>query len=172
MNLPEKYEILIITLSDRASRGEYKDLSGFAIRERLSDFFKSHDWIFNIEMALIPDDSDRLKELLEKAQNNYNIIVTTGGTGIGPRDITIETVRPLLSKEIPGIMEYVRIKYGSDNPAALLSRGVAGIMGKSLIYTLPGSVRAVNEYITEILKTLQHTLMMQHGIDTHLKING
>ena len=86
----------------------------------------------------------------------YNIIITTGGTGIGPRDITVETVTPMLTKEIPGIMEYIRIRYGTEKPNALLSRGVAGIIGKSLIYTLPGSVRAVEEYMTEILKTLKH----------------
>ncbi len=77
----------------------------------------------------------------------------------------------MLSKEIPGIMEFIRVKYGTGNPAALLSRGIAGIMGKALIYTLPGSVRAVNEYMTEILNTLEHTFMMQYGIDTHGKIS-
>ena len=97
----------------------------------------------------------------------YNIIFTTGGTGIGPRDITTDTVRPMLSKEIPGIMEFIRVKYGMEKPNALLSRSLAGIIGKSLIYTLPGSVKAVDEYIDEILKTIDHTVMMQYGIDKH-----
>jgi molybdopterin biosynthesis enzyme MoaB len=66
-------------------------------------------------------------------------------------------------------MEYIRIKYGADKPSALLSRGVAGIAGKSLIYTLPGSLKAVEEYMTEILKTLEHTILMQYGVDTHKK---
>ena len=66
-------------------------------------------------------------------------------------------------------MEFIRIKYGTEKPNALLSRGVAGIIGKSLIYTLPGSVRAVEEYMTEILKTLKHTIYMQYGIDSHEK---
>jgi molybdopterin biosynthesis enzyme MoaB len=73
----------------------------------------------------------------------------------------------LLVKEIPGIMEFIRIRYGAEKPNALLSRGVAGIIGKSLIYTLPGSVRAVEEYMNEILKTLKHTIFMQFGIDRH-----
>jgi molybdopterin adenylyltransferase len=167
MNLPEKFEILIITLSDRASRGEYQDLSGPKVRERITDFFISAGWAYNIRTALIPDDSSVLKDLLRDAGNESNIIITTGGTGIGPRDITTETVIPLLSKEIPGIMEFIRIKYGTEMPAALLSRGVAGIIGKSLIYTLPGSVRAVDEYMTEILKTLKHTIYMQYGVDKH-----
>jgi len=167
MNLPEKFEALIITLSDRAFAGEYKDMSGLRIREKLSDFFKSRNWTCNIEMIIIPDDADQLKTLLKKAMHKNNIIITTGGTGIGPKDITVESVRPLLSKEMPGIMEFIRVKYGTGNPGALLSRGVAGIIGNALIYTLPGSVRAVNEYMTEILVTLEHTLMMQYGIDTH-----
>ena len=70
-------------------------------------------------------------------------------------------------KEIPGVMEFIRIIYGTMKPSALLSRGVAGILGQSLIYTLPGSVRAVEEYMNEILKTLQHTIYMQYGIDKH-----
>jgi len=169
MNLPDKYEVLIITLSDRAHRGEYEDLSGPAIREMLSEYFGSAGWQFNINTTLIPDDADILKELLRSAGAVYNIIITTGGTGIGPRDITVETVKPLLSKEIPGIMEFIRVKYGTEIPNALLSRGVAGIIGNSLIYTLPGSLKAVQEYMAEILKTLEHTVLMQYGIDKHHK---
>ena len=167
MNLPEKFEVLIITLSDRAHRGEYEDLSGPGIREKISEYLSSINWVYNINLILIPDDATVLRELIKKASGSYNIIITTGGTGMGPRDITVETVTPLLTKEIPGIMEFIRIKYGTEKPNALLSRGVSGIIGKSLIYTLPGSVRAVEEYMTEILKTLKHTVYMQYGIDTH-----
>ena len=167
MNLPEKFEILIITLSDRAYRGEYEDLSGPKIKEMITHFFQSEGWPFNINSTLIPDEVTNLRDLLKAAENSCNIIITTGGTGIGPRDITIETVTPLLVKEIPGIMEFIRIRYGAEKPNALLSRGVAGIIGKSLIYTLPGSVRAVEEYMNEILKTLKHTFFMQFGIDRH-----
>jgi molybdenum cofactor synthesis domain-containing protein len=169
MNLPEKFEVLIITLSDRAKRGDYEDLSGPKIREKISEFFSLVGWDFNINLTLIPDDAAILRELLKSAAGVYNIVLTSGGTGIGPRDITVETVTPLLTKEIPGIMEFIRIKYGTKKPNALLSRSVAGIIGKSLIYTLPGSVRAVEEYMTEILKTLKHTIYMQYGIDTHEK---
>ena len=167
MNLPEKFEILIITLSDRAYRKEYDDLSGPRVKQLITDFFIAAGWSFNVNLVLIPDDSQILKDLIIDAGSNYNIIITTGGTGIGPRDITVETVTPLLSKEIPGIMEFIRIKYGSEKPDALLSRGVAGITGKSLIYTLPGSVKAVEEYMSEIVKTLKHTIYMQYGVDKH-----
>jgi molybdenum cofactor synthesis domain-containing protein len=167
MKLPERLEVLIITLSDRAYRGDYKDLSGPAIRDKLSGYLDSSGRSYKINQTLIPDDSEMLNELLKGAGSVYDIIITTGGTGIGPGDITVETVRPLLSKEIPGIMEFIRVKYGTEKPNALLSRGVAGILGKALIYTLPGSVKAVNEYMTEILKTLDHAIQMQYGIDTH-----
>jgi molybdopterin adenylyltransferase len=169
MNLPLKYNVIIITLSDRASRGEYQDLSGPRIGEKISEYLSSIGWQYEITYSLIPDDPSVFKELLKSAGGKYNLIFTTGGTGIGPRDITIETVVPMLSKEIPGIMEFIRIKYGTQKPNALLSRGVAGVLNKALIYTLPGSPRAVEEYMEEILKTLQHTVYMQYGIDNHAK---
>ena len=169
MNLPEKIEILIITLSDRASRGEYEDLSGPLVKEIISEYFSALKWKYSVNNTLIPDDAVILTGIMENASNQYNVIITTGGTGIGPRDITVETVTPMLNKEIPGIMEFIRIKYGKEKPNALLSRGVAGIMGISIVYTLPGSVKAVKEYMNEILKTLEHTIYMQYGIDTHKK---
>jgi molybdopterin adenylyltransferase len=169
MNLPDRFEVLIITLSDRAFKGEYHDLSGPRIMEKLSEFFTDRKWKSDIRTALIPDDTGTLQKLIGEASETMNIIFTTGGTGIGPRDITVEVVKPLLLKEIPGIMEFIRIKYGAERPNALLSRGVAGIVGRSLIYTLPGSLKAVDEYMTEILKTLEHTILMQHGIDSHDK---
>lgn len=169
MNFPEKFEVIIITLSDRAAKGEYKDLSGPRISDMLTDYFRSMNWDNSITLKIIPDDGVMLSDLLIYSFVRYNIIITTGGTGIGPRDITVDTVLPLLTKEIPGVMDYIRVKYGADNPGALLSRGVAGIAGKSLIYTLPGSVKAVEEYMTEILRTLRHTLEMQYGVDTHKK---
>jgi len=169
MNLPERFNVLIITLSDRAFRGEYQDLSGPLIKKLLTDFFESSGWQADIKTTLMPDDGELLRNIIIDAGSEYNMIFTTGGTGIGPRDVTIDTVKPLLSKEIPGIMEFIRIRYGADHPNALLSRGVAGITGNSLIYTLPGSVRAAGEYMTEIVKTLHHAVLMQYGIDTHEK---
>ena len=137
------------------------------IRESFLSYFESKGCRRWPSSSLIPDDPSVLGRLLEEAKDKYNFIFTTGGTGIGPRDITVDTVKKYLEKEIPGIMEFIRVRYGATHPAALLSRGVAGIAGKSLVYTLPGSVRAVNEYLDEIFRTLEHAVLMQYGIDTH-----
>jgi len=167
--LPEIFRILIITLSDRAFNGIYEDRSGPAVEELVKGFFTRMAWACRTERIILPDDAAMLHENLTKAINEFEIIFTTGGTGIGPRDITVDTVKPLLVKEIPGIMEYIRIKYGASKPSALLSRGVAGVAGKSLIYTLPGSEKAVNDYMEEITRSLAHTLEMLYGIDSHMK---
>jgi molybdenum cofactor synthesis domain-containing protein len=169
MNIPEEIEILVITLSDRASRGDYEDLSGPTVSQKVQNYFETLNIKCTVTGILIPDDSEELLEILNVSVANFDIVFTTGGTGIGTRDITVETIKPLLTKEIPGIMEFIRVKYGFEKPNALLSRGVAGLIGNTLIYTLPGSVKAVNEYMEEILKTLLHTLQMLYGIDTHGK---
>ena len=165
---PRIFRVLIITLSDRASAGEYEDRSGPVIGERVQSYFDSIKWKCAINRQLIPDDDDLLRELLLQAKLNHtDIVFTTGGTGIGPRDFTPDVVKPLLDKEIPGIMELIRYKYGQEKPNALLTRAVAGVMGNSLVYTLPGSVKAVEEYTTEIFSTLKHSVFMLNGLDLH-----
>lgn len=166
--IPKVYKVHVITLSDRAFKGEYEDISGPRILELLEAFFEMNNNQFEIEHTIIPDDPEALRALLERAEDNkIDVVFTTGGTGVGPRDYTPEVVQDLLDKEIPGIMEAIRLKYGMEKPNALLSRGVAGLMGQTFVYTLPGSVRAVNEYMEEILKTLKHLMYMLYGLDAH-----
>ncbi len=166
--IPRVFSIMVITLSDRASRGEYSDRSGPRIVELLNTHFKKTKRLLTVSQELIPDSKEHLAALVLRGSSlKYDAIITTGGTGIGPRDITVETIRPMLDKEIPGIMEMIRVKYGAGKPNALLSTGVAGIIGDTLIYTLPGSVKAVNEYMEEILKTFQHLIYMRQGLDLH-----
>lgn len=165
---PKVLSFMVVTLSDRASRGEYEDKSGPAIVEMIKNKYRGGNRKIQIHHHLIPDDGEKLKKLLLQAhEENVDFVITTGGTGIGPKDITIETVRPLLDKEIPGIMEMIRVKYGEEKPNALLSRGVAGLMGSTFVYTLPGSVKGVKEYMTEILKTNDHLVYMLNGLDAH-----
>lgn len=165
---PRKLRFLVVTLSDRAAAGQYADRSGPRICEILADFLTGKRWHPQIETALIADDTAELRRRLAAAiEAGVDVIVTTGGTGVGPRDITPEVVTALCQKQIPGIMEHIRAKFGAANPNALLSRSVAGVAGTSQIYALPGSPRAVEEYLGEIVKTLEHVLCMLHGLDVH-----
>ena len=164
----KEFKILIITLSDRASAGAYSDRSGPRVKKLMEEYFDQISRNCIIETEVIPDDAKSLEKLVQNARNEQvDLVVTTGGTGIGAKDITVETIQPMLDKEIPGVMEMIRMKYGSEKPNALLSRGVAGVMGETLVYTLPGSVKAVNEYMEEICKTLEHLFYMLHGLDAH-----
>ena len=168
MYVPKVLRFKLVTLSDRASRGDYEDRSGPKIAERLEKHFEGRNRKILIESEIIADEAHLLENIInESVKKGMDVIISTGGTGAGPRDITAETVKPLLHKEIPGIMEMIRVKYGSQKPNALLSCGVAGFVNNTLIYTLPGSVRAVNEYMEEILKTLEHLIYMRHGLDLH-----
>ncbi len=166
--LPKIYKVLVITLSDRAYKGTYDDKSGPAVVGKVDDFFQSIKWQHTLDTMVIPDDERMLRgNLLKAKEHGYDLVITTGGTGIGQRDITPDVAKDMLDKEIPGIMEMIRMKYGAEKPNALLSRGVAGIMENTFVYTLPGSVKAVNEYMTEITKTLKHLFLMRMGIDSH-----
>ena len=165
---PRHLNIRVITLSDRAYNGEYQDLSGAKALEMLQSFFKGKRWHSNFSKIVIPDDESLLTKELKKAQKGeFDIVITTGGTGISPRDITPDVVLKYLDKNTSGIMDFIRIKYGTSNPKALLSRSVAGIMGKTQVYALPGSVKAVEEYLTEIIPLLEHQIIMIYGIDGH-----
>jgi molybdopterin adenylyltransferase len=165
---PKVITLKVITLSDRASSGIYTDRSGPLVIELMEAYFSSISYPVKIEHSIIGDDKDHLHNMLLKCRDQkIDVVITTGGTGISPRDITPDTVKMLLDKEIPGIMEFIRIKCGQKNNSALLSRSIAGVMGHSLVFTLPGSVQAVNEYLEEITKGLKHMIFMINQIDSH-----
>ena len=168
IHLARPLRVNVFTLSDRASRGEYEDKSGPRVMELAEQFFRKKRWHLELDGKVLPDDPGRLRnELLAARASGVDIVITTGGTGVGPRDTTPEVVMSLADKLIPGIMEHVRTEYGREKPNALLSRSVAALAGRTLIYALPGSVRAVEEYMAEILKTIEHLVAMLHGLDTH-----
>jgi molybdenum cofactor synthesis domain-containing protein len=166
--VPRIFKVKIITLSDRASQGFYEDRSGPRVNQLTREFFEKNNREHDIENVIIPDDGSALTREIQKGLDaKADIIFTTGGTGIGPRDITPDVVKPLFDKEIPGIMELIRVKYGMDKPNALLSRSVAGVINKSLVYTMPGSPKAIQEYTHEIFKTVMHSMLMLHDINAH-----
>ena len=165
---PKVIKVHIITLSDRASQGIYEDKSGPLLKKLSEDFFVGNGRQVAVENTVIPDDEAQLRTLLEfLIEKKNDIIFTTGGTGIGPRDITPDVIKSVLDKEIPGIMEMIRVKYGMQFPNALVSRSIAGVAGKTLIYALPGNPKAVKEYADEIFKTVEHSFRMLHNIDEH-----
>ena len=165
---PRLIKVHIITLSDRASQGIYEDKSGPLLKKLSEEFFLSVGRKVEVENSVIPDDEHLLKSLIESLiKRNIDILFTTGGTGIGPRDITPDVIKELLDKEIPGIMEMIRMKYGMQFPNALISRSIAGVAGKTLIYVLPGNPKAVKEYSDEIFKTVEHSFRMLYNIDEH-----
>jgi len=165
---PKIIKVHVITLSDRASQGIYEDKSGPLLKKLSEEFFLGNGRHVEIENTIIPDNEVQLRDLLKQLiGKNTDVIFTTGGTGIGPRDITPDVVKSILDKEIPGIMEMIRMKYGMEFPNALISRSIAGVAGKTLIYALPGNPKAVKEYADEIFKTVEHSFRMLNSIDEH-----
>lgn len=166
--VPKVFRIKVITLSDRASQGIYKDKSGPLIEKLAGNWFQSQGYNFETDRVVIPDEKKLLEIELQKAvSENMDLVYTTGSTGIGPRDIAPDVVKQFIDLEIPGIMEMIRMKYGAEKPNALLSRSVAGVKGQTPVFALPGSTKAVHEYLTEIHKILMHTYLMLNGIDSH-----
>lgn len=163
--IPKPLRIKVITLSDRADAGDYLDRSGPKIQELLADFFEDKRWHTEYLYALVPDDENKLiGELNSSLNENVDIVFTTGGTGIGPRDITPEAVERFADKLVPGIMDAVRLKYYDRIPSAVLSRSVFAVKNQTMIFCLPGSVKAVEEYVSEITKILEHAIIMLHGL--------
>ncbi|MCF8333961.1 MAG: hypothetical protein K9I47_07425 [Bacteroidales bacterium] len=162
---PKTFNVLVITLSDRASKGEYKDKSGPFVAKQLKDFFHYHNRYCRIENKVIPDHAYTLKETLLKAVNKpYDLIVTTGGTGIGSRDITTPVIRKTISRELKELTDYVKYQHAERIPAALLSTSIAGVINKTMVLSLPGSTKAVKEYLHITEKSLMHAFYMLHGL--------
>ncbi len=162
---PRPLRAAVLTMSDRAHAGEYKDLSGPRVKEHLERHFGATRWHIETTVSVLPDNAEQLREALAKLRDDgVDIVITTGGTGVGPRDVTPDVVSDMANKPIPGVMDAIRAKYGADKPNALLSRSVAAVVGGSLVYAVPGSVRAVDEYMVEMLKTMEHLIRMLHGI--------
>ena len=149
------YSVGIITLSDSRNNIDKIDKSGLLLK----DVFIEHGYIVNDYLLLKDEKSDLRESLIEFSDTKQlNLIITTGGTGLSPRDITPETTLDVIEKEIPGIMEYLRHQSLNFTKRAVLSRGVAGIRKRTLIINLPGSPKAVKEYTDELWEILPHAL--------------
>lgn len=141
----------VIVLSDTVAAGRKPDTAGKAVVSTLEQAG------FNpIHYQVLPDESDQLKDLVEKLVAEYACVITVGGTGIGKRDITVDTLKPLIERELPGLMEAARAFGQQRTPYAAMSRGVAGFIDRSLLITLPGSRGGATESMAAILPALVH----------------
>ncbi len=160
----------ILTVSDRSSRGERPDLSGPA----LADFVRARGWLASL-LDLAPDDRAQIASTLAAwcARGDLDVILTTGGTGFAPRDVTPEATREVIEREAPGLAEAIRAESLKVTPHAMLSRGVAGIRGKTIIVNLPGSPKGAVESLHVVAGVLEHAVqLLREDVDAeagHLK---
>lgn len=156
---PAGLRAAVIVCSDSVHAGQAEDRSGRAIAERLRNFGCAH-----VSVEVVPDEPERIQTrarawIAERA----DLVLFTGGTGLSPRDRTPEAVAPLLEREIPGIMESARSHGRERTPMAMLSRGIAGFAGQTLLLTLPGSLRGVEECMDALFPSLFHLFEVREG---------
>lgn len=150
-------KIGILTMSDKGSRGERPDESGQVIKNIVKDLGEV------ILYEVIPDEKDLIKKKLIEYSEKVDLILTTGGTGLSPRDVTPETTLEVVDRVIPGIAEAMRYEGLKKTPRAMLSRAVAGVRGRTLIINLPGSPRAVAENLEVIIPVIAHAIEKIQG---------
>jgi molybdopterin adenylyltransferase len=148
----------VLTVSDAGARGERADHSGDLIVERLAGMPARV-----VSRALVPDDPPAIREAVLAATAAADLLVSTGGTGLGPRDVTPQAVAPLLDYEVPGMAEAMRSRGLASTPHAMLSRQVVGVRGGCLVLCLPGSPRAVAECLDAVWGALPHALRLLAG---------
>ena len=152
--------VAIITISDTVASGERQDASGPAVAARCQELK------FTVESAhTVPDDPAQIRSLLSELADaqNIDVILTTGGTGIGPRDSTPEATQSIAERLVPGMAEEMRRKGLAHTPRAILSRGVAAIRGSTLILNLPGSPKGAVESLDAVAALLPHSVQIIHG---------
>ncbi|MEA1910975.1 MAG: MogA/MoaB family molybdenum cofactor biosynthesis protein [Spirochaetota bacterium] len=151
-------KVAVITISDRASKGIYKDLSG----PEIESILKKGVPFCEIERTIVPDEEEDILKAMELF-TGYDFILTTGGTGIGPRDVTPNVTEQYCDRELPGISETLRAESLKETNAAMLSRGYSGMKDKTIIVNFPGSVKAVRLCTRVIAPVMVHAVKMILG---------
>lgn len=154
-----RYRAAVITISDRGSRGERIDTSGPALVSMLKDSYEM------VRTEVIPDEMDIIAETIKRLvdEEKVDLIVTTGGTGVGKRDVTPEATRLVIEKDLPGFSEIMRLESYRITPHGIISRGISGIRGVSIIINLPGSPRAATECLSFVFGAIPHALSKVKG---------
>lgn len=153
----------VVTVSDGCYHGQREDLSGDALCERLAE----HGWSL-VARSIVPDDVHQISaQIVELSDQDLDLIVTTGGTGLGPRDVTPEAIRPLLDREAEGLAELMRLRGLEKTDFAALSRSLAGTRNETLILALPGSPKGATESLDAVVKLLPHAIDLIHGQTKH-----
>jgi molybdopterin adenylyltransferase len=152
----------VLTVSDRASTGEMEDGSGPAVRRVLEEAG------FEVTgVSVLPDVHHLIAQFLAIAAVQHQLVVTTGGTGLGPRDVTPQATRAVIEYEVPGLAEVMRAVGLRKTPMAALSRSIAGVRGRALIVNLPGSVKGATESLEAIVPVLGHAIQLLAGDTSH-----
>jgi molybdopterin adenylyltransferase len=153
----------VLTASDRSAVGEREDVSGTAVATRLTGLG------FAVERIVVPDDQTTIEAALRTAVERHPLVVTTGGTGLTPRDVTPQATRAIVDYEVPGLAEAMRAEGRRNTPMAALSRGIVGVAGRSLVVNLPGSPKGAMESLEAVVPVLDHALETLAGpFDHHL----
>lgn len=162
----KKWKVGILTVSDKGSRGEREDKSGSLLNELVQDMGGEV-----VTYTVAPDEQKTIEMLLKQYADEItcDLIITTGGTGIAERDWTPEATKSIIEKEVPGLPELMRTATYTKTKFSSLTRGTAGIRGKSLIINLPGSPKAVRECFEAIVEVLPHALELLQGNTEHSK---
>ena len=152
----------VLTVSDRSFRGERADTSGPLLASLLREA-----GLEVAEPVVVPDEVEAVQAALRAAASAYDLVVTTGGTGLSPRDVTPQATAPLLDREVPGIAEALRQRNAAQVPTSVLSRGVVGTIGATLVVNLPGSTGGVRDGVAVLAPVLEHALAQLHGGGDH-----